>query len=119
REVRTLVAAPYSIDGVAFSPDGKTLASANGQLWEGRTDEVKLWDVASSQEVQALKGNIDEITKLDDPIDLGFPPSAGGGLPPVALGPLFQGDQRPSRGPRAPLPAFWMSWAFNFELTEL
>jgi WD40 repeat protein len=36
---------------LAFSPDGKWLATA-----AGRYDHVKLWDVASAQEVRSLKG---------------------------------------------------------------
>jgi WD40 repeat protein len=38
--------------GVAFSPDGKTLASAGGD-WD-RFGEVRLWDVAGRRQVQAL-----------------------------------------------------------------
>ena len=45
----------YLILGVAFSPDGKTLASAGGYFADGA--EVKLWDVASGRERQSLSGH--------------------------------------------------------------
>src|SRR5437660_11828465 len=38
-----------SVSGVAFSPDGKTLASAG--------DTIKLWDVASGQELKTFRGH--------------------------------------------------------------
>src|SRR5262249_35332801 len=40
------------VDTIAFSPDGKTLASACGI-------EVRLWDVASGMAIAKLKGNQD------------------------------------------------------------
>jgi sugar lactone lactonase YvrE len=49
---------PFGVNGVAFSPDGKHLASAGGAASEA---EVKVWDVASRQEVLTLKGHTSEV----------------------------------------------------------
>jgi predicted NACHT family NTPase len=40
-----------AVESVAFSPDGKTLATG------GRSNTVKLWDVASGKELATLKGH--------------------------------------------------------------
>ncbi|MFS8086905.1 MAG: WD40 repeat domain-containing protein, partial [Acidobacteriota bacterium] len=45
------------VDAVAFSPDGKTLASAGQDPVEH--PEVKLWDVASGTELRTLAGSSD------------------------------------------------------------
>jgi WD40 repeat protein len=47
---------------VAFSPDGKTLASGDGT--EFRAGEIKLWDAASGQERASLKGHTERVASL-------------------------------------------------------
>ena len=46
-----------AVFGVAFSPDGKTLAAGTADLFQPRkAGEIKLWDVAS-RELRSLKGH--------------------------------------------------------------
>jgi sugar lactone lactonase YvrE/tRNA A-37 threonylcarbamoyl transferase component Bud32 len=49
-ELRTLEGHMWTISSVAFSPDGRRLASADGT--------VKVWDVATGQETLTLKGYV-------------------------------------------------------------
>jgi WD40 repeat protein len=48
-----------SVLSVAFSPDGKTLASGGGAIHAGEYNpgELKLWDVATGKERATLKGH--------------------------------------------------------------
>jgi WD40 repeat protein len=51
REVRTLSGHTGTVNSVAFSPDGRLLAS-------GSSDQtIKLWEVASGREVRTLSGH--------------------------------------------------------------
>jgi WD40 repeat protein len=50
REVRTLSGHTDNVRSVAFSPDGRLLAS-------GSWPEIKLWDVATGREVRTLSGH--------------------------------------------------------------
>ncbi len=58
REVRVLKGHAGSVRAVAFSPDGRMLASASAD----RT--VRLWEVASGKEVRVLKGHTDELRSV-------------------------------------------------------
>src|SRR5574340_1373609 len=64
----TLVGHESTVHAVAFSPDGKTLASAGGASIPGAKEyedhvvgEVKLWDVATRAQRAALKGHRREV----------------------------------------------------------
>src|SRR5437660_912214 len=54
----------YFVNSVAYSPDGKRLASGS---WEGTPtapSEVKVWDAQTGQELLTLKGHADPIKSL-------------------------------------------------------
>jgi hypothetical protein len=58
REFRTLRGHTHAIDGLAFSPDGKRLASASG------ANEVKVWDVGSGQEILSIQFKPDHLPEV-------------------------------------------------------
>ena len=52
----------FSVRSVAFSPDGKRLASASGNLPESdKPGEVKVWDAQTGQELLFFKGHTAEV----------------------------------------------------------
>jgi len=55
RELRTLEGHTKWVESVAFSPDGKLLASGSGD------NMIKLWDVATGQELRTLRGHTDPV----------------------------------------------------------
>jgi WD40 repeat protein len=59
---RVLAGHAQTVTGLAFSADGRRLASSSGSL--GRPGEVRLWDVATGQELLVLRGHTHEVTAL-------------------------------------------------------
>src|SRR5262249_260831 len=51
QELRTLKGHSAFVQHVAFSPDGRRLASASADR------SIKIWDIASGQELRTLKGH--------------------------------------------------------------
>jgi WD40 repeat protein len=56
----TLKQDTYFVHSVAFSPDGKTLASVNG--------DVTLWDLATNRERVTLEGHTKEDEETSEPV---------------------------------------------------
>ncbi|WP_193943576.1 trypsin-like peptidase domain-containing protein [Sphaerospermopsis aphanizomenoides] len=56
--VNTLTGHSNLVGSVAFSPDGKTLASGSGD------NTIKLWDVATGQSIATLTGHSDDVNSV-------------------------------------------------------
>ncbi len=59
-EMLTLPGHVVPVRGVAFSPDGRRLASAGGNY--GESGEVKVWDMATGRELLCLRGHKDLVS---------------------------------------------------------
>jgi eukaryotic-like serine/threonine-protein kinase len=60
RELWTIVASKERITALAFSPDAKTLASADGFS----QSDIRLWDVATGKPISQLEGHAAYVTSL-------------------------------------------------------
>ncbi len=60
RELVTYRGHAGGVCGLAFSPDGKTVASVGGDRLRA-TGEVKLWEAATGREIQSLSGHSDVV----------------------------------------------------------
>jgi WD40 repeat protein len=58
KPLRTLVGHETAVSSVAFSPDGKQLATA------GRDRAIKIWDPATGREIRTLRGHTARISNL-------------------------------------------------------
>jgi Caspase domain/WD domain, G-beta repeat len=58
RELRTLRGHTKYVDSVAFSPDGRTIASG------GHDNSIKLWDAASGRELRTLQGHENSVMSV-------------------------------------------------------
>lgn len=63
-ELRTFRVAGDAINSIAFSPDGKVIASANGNLLGNYPYVIRLWDVASGRNFRTHKGFEHEIKSV-------------------------------------------------------
>ncbi len=61
---RTVRGHTYSVWSVAFSPDGKQIVSASGDILGNKSGEVKVWDTATGQETLSLKGHTNRVTSV-------------------------------------------------------
>lgn len=61
-----------SVTGVAFSPDGRTIATAS------RDSTARLWDVASGRELMVLEGHTDDVSGIAFSPDRGVIATASG-----------------------------------------
>ncbi len=77
-DMRTLLGNTAPVRCVAFSPDGRLLASAAGNY--GQPGEVKVWDVASGRERFCLRGHKDFVSCLAFSPDGRRLASANGGV---------------------------------------
>jgi WD40 repeat protein len=69
REVRTLTGHTFYVRSVAFSPDGRLLASGSCSKYSSPSGyciqgDIKLWEVASGSEVRTLTGHEDWVNSV-------------------------------------------------------
>ena len=50
--------------GLAFSLDGRQIASADGTMWKSDDGVVKLWDAATGEQRLTLRGHVGEVSAL-------------------------------------------------------
>jgi WD40 repeat protein len=59
KELLSLGEGPHFVRGVAFSPDGRSLAAARSGSWSDRRNRVTVWEVATGRERLTLDGDGD------------------------------------------------------------
>jgi WD40 repeat protein len=70
RELRRFTGHQTWVNGVAYAPDGRRVLTGpggeihNGQFSDGPDTTIRLWDVASSQEVCRLEGHTASVTSV-------------------------------------------------------
>jgi WD40 repeat protein len=64
RELQQLTGHTDDVNSVAFSPNGKILASGNGDILGGWDTTVRLWDVATGRELKKLTGHTDSVNSV-------------------------------------------------------
>jgi WD40 repeat protein len=60
----TLTGHKMLVTAVTFSPDGKRLVSAGGNVLTGETDQVRVWDVVSGKQVHAFQPPVGVVLAL-------------------------------------------------------
>ncbi len=63
-ELRRLPQVESPIVNVAFSPDGRTLATASGSLWEYQDQSVRLWELATGKERRRFLGHRGQVSSI-------------------------------------------------------
>ncbi|MCG9129427.1 PD40 domain-containing protein [Candidatus Poribacteria bacterium] len=53
----------YGIKEIAFSPDGRKIASCNGGYW-GNNADISVWDTSSGELIKKLKGHTKDINSV-------------------------------------------------------
>src|SRR5262249_41940233 len=77
-DLRTLGGHTAAVWGVAYSLDGRRLASAGGEL--GQPGEIRIWDVATGAEVRSWRGHADRVLSVAFSPDGSRLATASGGL---------------------------------------
>jgi WD40 repeat protein len=62
RNSKQLLKDDSPIESIAFSPDGKGIATGGGKRWpEGQPGVVKLWSIANGREIRSFVGHTDTV----------------------------------------------------------
>ena len=64
QEVATLEGHKESTRGLAFSPDGRLLASCSGGNWSSNDQTVRIWDVATGRELRRFHGHLGAVNAV-------------------------------------------------------
>ena len=66
--LKTLTGHTSRVNSVAFSPDGRLLASGSGE-YKGRDNTVKLWDIERGELKNTLEGHVDSVNSVAFSLD--------------------------------------------------